>query len=269
MSYCKVSEVAIQHVASLLGLVDLSDVFEVEEVDPQFESVRIVCSAGGLRGAVSALLAALAAYQLRCRGEDYWAAFARWFTENRLGDPVEVVSSFILRDACSTYLRDIKRARIARFSEHSSEVGRLIASCNFLHLWKLVSRTLDSDPYSKTAAFSVKIGYYGGRALKLCRGPLPPDIPIPVDIRIARATLRLGLVTAPSVNSLLRRCRGQVISVWRSVGDITGIPSLHIDTLLWALQTRETLYRALERVRSGQAKEVLHKLHLLITTTHS
>lgn len=237
----------------------------MEKVDPQYVYAASICASGGVGGAVSVFLAALAAYQLRCPGEEFWRRFSEYYARDRsTADPVEKVSKFVLTDSCSSFLRDIKVGRVRKFSKHLSTVSELISSCSFRQLWHLASRVLDSDLESKTVVFAVKMGYYGGRALGLCENPLPPDIPIPVDSRVGRASLNLGLVSAGSVEEVVSRCRNHVVSAWRYIGEKVGVPPIHLDTLLWALQRTETLSSALARVSTKQAAEAIARFQKAI-----
>lgn len=231
---------------------------EVEKVDPQYISTAAICASKGIDGAISVFLAALAAYQLRCSGEEYWRRFAEHYVrEVGVEDPIEKVSSFILKDSCSSFLRDVKVARVKKFTSYLGRVSELISSCNFHQLWHLTARVLNSDSESKTVVFAVKMGYYSGRALELCRDPLPMDIPIPVDSRVGKASLNLGLVSARSVEEAISKCRRQIVAVWRHIGEMLKIPPIHLDTLIWALQNSETMSSALTRVSTKQAAEAL------------
>lgn len=265
MSGCVVSGEAIERVVSLLSNISLEDVLSIEEADPQYESALAVCTAGGLAGAVSFFLAALSAYRLRCTGEEYWARFAEYFIkEKAIADPVEKVVRFLLRDKCSTYLREVKASRVRKFSNYSTTVSGLLSSCNFKQLWSLTSRVLDSDSSSKTVVFSVKMGYYCGRALKLCRGPLPMDIPIPVDSRVAKASISLGILPGLTTSEAMRRCREKIIFAWKTIGESVGIPPVHLDTLVWALQNPATLSKAIARLGSESAIVAIKRLYSAI-----
>lgn len=258
---CGLNVGAIDRVVSLLEGVSLRDVLEVEEVDPQFEAASTVCSTGGQAGAASLFLAALSAFRLRCTGEEYWGRFAKYFAEEgTTADPVEMVARFVLADGCSSLLRDVKVGRIRRFANYSATIGELALNCDFRRLWTLATGVLESEPSSKTIVFAVKMGYYCGRAAGRCTGPLPMDIPIPVDYRVARATLSLGMVSGRSVEEVMGRCRRETIAAWRMVGERTGIPPIHLDALLWALQNPSTFSKAVDRVAPGGAADALRRL---------
>ncbi|MEM4876424.1 MAG: N-glycosylase/DNA lyase, partial [Sulfolobales archaeon] len=258
---CRLNWDTIKSTASLLSIVSLGDVLNVEEVDPQYESALTVCSAGGLTGAISFFLVALSAYRLRCTGEEFWKRFAQHYLEvGRFLGPVNAALNYVLRDNCSSFLREVKADRIRKLSSYSAMIGELIYSCDFRKLWGLTSSVLKSDPSSKTVVFAVKMAYYCGRALKRCNGPLPADIPIPVDIRVARATVNLGIIPGLPAEEVLSKCKNEVIEAWRIIGEETGIPPIHLDTLIWALQNPSTLSKALARVSSSRSAEALRKL---------
>ncbi len=261
MTVCRLNYAAIAKTASMLSGLSLEDVLGIEEVDPQFEVAAAVCSSGEPGAAASVFLAALSAYRLRCSGEEYWERFAKHFAGGgHAADPVERVSRFLLGDPCSSYLRETKIGRVKRFSDHSDTIEGLARSCEFEKLWRLASRVLGADPASKTVVFAVKMVYYCGRATGACSGPLPAEIPIPLDSRVARATLALGLVSAESADEVMRKCGREAVEAWRAVGEATGIPPIHLDVLLWALRNPATFSKALSRTDRRQAREVLVKL---------
>lgn len=245
----------------MLRGVSLEDVLRVEEVDPQFGAVARVCATGDPDAAASVFLAALSAYRLRCTGEEYWERVAGYLAGGGPAvDPVERVAAFLLEDDCSSQLRGVKVGRVRRFAGYSGTVGRMALSCDFEGLWRLAAGILGADPTSKTVVFAVKMSYYCARAAGLCSGPLPATIPIPLDSRVARATLSLGMVVAGSVDELVRRCRREVLAAWGAVGEAVGVPPIHLDVLLWALSNPATLSRALERVGGGPAGEAFLRL---------
>lgn len=262
MGKCELNMDRILEVATILSGLTVRDVMVIEEVDPQFECAKTVCESGGGVGAISTFLTALAAYRLRCTGETYWRRFADFFVARSWGgDPVDIVVSFLVTDHCSSLLREVKISRVRKFASYTKEIATLIAQCNFKQLWSLASRVLNSDPASKTVVFAVKMGYYCGRALGLCSNPLPQEIPIPVDLRVARATLSLGMVQSSSVNDAVARCRDSIVRAWSIVGGHLQIPPLHLDSLLWALQNPETFSKVEAAPISGQALEAIRRLY--------
>ncbi len=250
-----------EYVARLLRELGVEVVLELEEVDPQFEAVASLCRVLGLDGAVATYLVAVATYQLKCSGEVFWSRFSEYMRRVVPDKVVEGVVGFILDDECSSIQRQVKVGRVLKLSRYIGDVRYLISSCNFLELWKLTYRALNADANSKTVVFAVKMGYYGAKALNICRGPLPSEIPIPLDRRVARATLNLGLLIVGSPEDVMR-CRDVVLESWRDIGRSSGVPPIHIDVLLWALQNPNTLAKALRRV--GRREEVLEALLKLV-----
>ncbi|MCC6047201.1 MAG: N-glycosylase/DNA lyase [Desulfurococcaceae archaeon] len=236
-------------------------VLELEEVDPQYEAVADLCRVLGLEGTVASYLVAVATYHLRCTGEVFWARFSNYVRRLPPSRVVEGVVEFILGDPCNSIQRLVKVGRVLKLSKYLGEVRKLLSDCGFLELWRLTYRALEADPASKTVVFAVKMGYYGTRALGICRGPLPMEIPIPLDRRVARATLNLGIIRAGSLEDVMR-CRDVVVESWRSIGESSGIPPIHLDLLLWALQNSSTLSKALRRVdqRRGEVLRTLLEL---------
>ncbi len=85
--------------------------------------------------------------------------------------------------------------------------------------------------FRKTTVFSVKIAYYAVRPLA-GRRPLTLDVPIPVDVRVACASISSGMVDAPSYREVVARPEAAQ-RAWGYVSRSSGIPVLHIDSILW------------------------------------
>ncbi len=83
-----------------------------------------------------------------------------------------------------------------------------------------IAEALGSPKTAKTVVFAVKMFGYAGR---IAFGgefvPYPMEIDIPEDVRIKAYTERI--TNEPPV------------SFWRRVAEETGIPPLHIDSILW------------------------------------
>lgn len=82
-----------------------------------------------------------------------------------------------------------------------------------------IAEALGSPKTAKTVVFAVKMFGYAGRIAFGEFVPYPMEIDIPEDVRIKAYTERI--TNEPPV------------SFWRRVAEETGIPPLHIDSILW------------------------------------
>jgi len=122
-----------------------------------------------------------------------------------------------------------------RFSGRLKVVLDLILNKDYINLWKITYKILGTKPERKTVVFSIKMAYYGLRALYELVPQLPMEIPIPVDVRIAKITYKAGLIEGAKDWQELYRKPTIVINLWNIVANRTGIPPLHLDSLLWML----------------------------------
>ena len=230
---------AVREVSKALSAFTLSDALAIEVFDPQLVSIKEASSACGSLTPTLTYLNALVSYALSCRGEDYWKEFSTYLgrvcaegAPTDFAGAVDLVLSFIGSSRCNRVGASRKALRIRRLSRASAVRG-LMGSEDYVGLWRATYSALGSEPYSKTVVFSVKMYYYGLRALRPSVNPLPHEIPIPADRRISRLTFRLGLVNGFDSWRDLFRCPEAVASAWLEVSRDVGIPPLHIDSVIW------------------------------------
>lgn len=110
-------------------------------------------------------------------------------------------------------------------------------------LWRRLASAMQQDPSAKTIVFAVKLVDLMVLQDTGERGVLPDDMPIAVDIRIARAAYASGIIQPPageSPTSMIRRSsvelladRAPYIHAWQEVARYTTLSPLRLDSLVW------------------------------------
>jgi len=218
----------------ILEKFTLAEVMEIEEkLDEQYIVLKELFSKIELPRIFLALvvLNAISSYQLNCKGEDYWREFSEYFS--RISSKVLEVETadellmlfkeFLINSKCNKRLLRQKLRRVIK-------LRRLIASIleepepylkNPLHLTQELARSLETSASAKTVVFAVKMFCYASR-ISLSVKPdsvLLSQIDIPLDSRILKISKSLGVKEAREF--------------WRKISRRTGIPPLHLDSLLW------------------------------------
>ena len=217
-------EERVRAVAEAIAEVGLGRILEIEErVDPQYRFVSRVAAAWGGDACLLAVLNAVVSYRLAGRGEEHWEYWSQRFSTRR-GEPCGEFARFVVE---SPFLRPLREQRLRRVER----VCRSPPSCDDLvRLVHALAVALGSDWRSKTIVFAAKMAGYALRALGQ-RLIFPMEIPIPVDYRVARMTYCAGLIDVDA-EAAMRRYRA-VQDVWSRVAQLSGVPPLHIDTLVW------------------------------------
>ncbi len=220
-----------------------------EDEDPQMKSaITIEANCPGT-AATSFYINALVSYMLPMKGEKYWALFAEHIASScpRGWEPtVEAVKDFTRSVHRFGVRQKLNRLDIIK---GCGEVEGFIRTGDYVGLWHETARCLRTQKDKKTVVFSVKMAYYGRRA---AGNPdvLPTEIPIPVDRRVARASILSGLIEGgSSIEELMRRYR-IVARAWGIVADISRVPSLHLDSVLWVITSYWELSSPQEVLRS-------------------
>lgn len=180
----------------------------------------------------------LVSYQLSGKGEDWWWEFSRHFSAN---PPREGIA-----DAYSRFLPESRTNRRLV----TGKVGRLKRVELFLNSLSLddlrdyyfdgmerlrddLARILNSRKSAKTIVFAVKMFGYAGRIALGEFVPYPMAIEIPDDVRI---------------NAYTRRFTNEPpVCFWSRIAEKTGVPPLHIDSILWPVLGGRT--EAVERLK--------------------
>lgn len=224
----------VEEIALLLRRIGLERILALEKRDPQYSSVCSICkNRGEGETARLVMMNALISYRLTGRGEEHWDYFSRFFSQRKRED---LCAEFLDYVRGSPYLAVGRNARIKRAL---SVCGYMPDIDDLLKTWKDLVTILNADSDAKTIVFTIKMLNYVYMCCRDIDRALPYEIPIPVDYRVAKLTSCLGLVDL-SPEEALRRYK-EVQRAWHKVSQISGIPPLHIDTLLW-LAGRVVLY---------------------------
>ena len=192
-----------------------------EHIDPQFQALLHLYenTKDKERFAPLVIANALVSYQLSGRGEDWWWEFARYFSENLVADFAGAYKVFLPQSRTNRRLVDVKVRRLRRAEAFLQNMRPEEYYGNMIALQTDLARILGTKKNAKTIVFAVKMFGY---AMRIATGefrPYPMEIPIPVDSRIRKLTERLD--------------KDNPARFWQDVAEQTGVPPLHIDSILW------------------------------------
>ncbi len=213
-----------------------------EHLDDQYAAIsRLVASTDPDTAARVVLSAALVSYQLSGTGEAWWWEVSRRFSGRGVEDVVEAFRLFLPASRNNRRFTEAKVRRLERIRPFLESLG--MADCeDFLGLWRGIAKALKARPEAKTIVFAVKMCGYAWRAWSGEFRPFPMDIPIPVDRRVEILTRRLG--------------GRDPRAFWQRVAKESGVPPLHIDSVIWVAwnpEKREEMER-----RFGFPPELKH-----------
>ncbi|MEM1700473.1 MAG: N-glycosylase/DNA lyase [Candidatus Anstonellales archaeon] len=165
---------------------------------------------------------ALIAFQLTSKGEHYWQEFSEYFISN----PDKDIVDFLRTSKGNRLYHNIKINRLERIE---NSVFGIDYYWDMNKLRRELELKLNST--GKTIFFAVKMYGYGARIVSKQFIPYPTSIPIPVDSRVRKITERIG--------------GSDPERFWQEVSHQTGVPPLHIDSIIWPLLSgdREILNR--------------------------
>ncbi|ASA77224.1 N-glycosylase/DNA lyase [Thermococcus sp. 5-4] len=214
----------LREILSELGL-DCARTIE-ERVDLQFDALKnLHANLGDDELFIKLVIAnSIVSYQLTAKGERWWWEFSRYFSENPpAGSIAEAYSSFLPNSRTNRRLVAGKVRRLERlepFLDSLSLSGLRDYYFNGMErLRDELAKALGSKRSAKTIVFAVKMFGYAGRIAFGEFVPYPMVIEIPDDVRINAYTKRF--TNEPPV------------SFWGRIAGKTGIPPLHIDSILW------------------------------------
>ena len=259
----------------ILRSIGLNKILDIELIDPQFIYIKTLTKGCELLTPLLSYLNALISYRLNCKGELYWYEFSQYFrsvnlcskyTLNLTTDVKDRIfnsfSMFLKVSKCNKAGVQIKLKRLTKILPILKPIYDSILSKDFLRLWKLTYESLRTRPESKTVVFSVKMAYYGLKALRQYLALLPMDIPIPVDIRIAKVTYYSGLLIGPKSWRELYVNVKVVVNVWNEIAYLSSIPPLHIDSLIWLLPNKSLRNKLRELLGEELLRKVMRELSI-------
>ncbi len=182
------------------------------------------------------IIAGLNDYQLKGRAEIvYWPSIVKWVIQQEVPTSPEklipILKPFYKRERLSTG----KINRLHRFLESNLakwlwQARKENIAANLNEIWLSLAKTMNQKPNKKTILFSMKclalsLMMLGIREFRF-------EFPIPVDSRIRKLTLALGLLNEKNTNER------QIQTIWDTVlkelkKTYPEINMLHLDSYLW------------------------------------
>ncbi|MDP7981678.1 MAG: N-glycosylase/DNA lyase [Conexivisphaerales archaeon] len=272
--------------SALFSEIGVGRVMRLEdELDPQLAFAADVARRWGAGpGSLCSMLTALVSYRLAMRGEDWWRCFRDFFLEHRCPpDPrgaAAAVGEFLRSCKGGVVARDVKLRRLERTLSAGPVLRRLVESPSDVilgdhrGLLSSLAASLGQRPEDKTIVFSLKMAYYACRGTSCPGAMLPADVPIPVDVRVSCASYSSGLVDVPPGVDPVRAIMSHpdvARRAWSTISRSSGVPPLHIDTVIWAVgwaprelevdEARAAIHRSLEpslgpRLAAAVAREL-------------
>ena len=261
----------VQSVAEALSQVDRKAVDVIEASDPQYRSLARLARAYGVKAVFFAVANALVSYRLLMTGEEYWTCYADSLLARAPEPPADFEAAF---DLVVRFLLECKgsrmmlRQKMARLSRARGVLQRIYESplvySNLLRLISELTTSLKGKGDEKTIVFAAKMAYYVYRALSVTVTN-QDKIPIPLDRRMAILTSTSRILRC-SVSTIMTRCRSNAVKAWNLVAQASGIPSLHLDAVVWlpAQHIERLLARGLEVAREEYARRLTSLSHGLI-----
>jgi len=222
-----------------------------EKVDLQFDALRNLHE--NLRDDELFLKLVIAnsivSYQLSGKGEDWWWEFSKYFSSHPPGKVIaEAYSKFLPASRTNRRLVAGKLRRLKKLNPFLDSLDiddlRDYYFGDMVKLREELAGALGSKKSAKTIVFAVKMFGYAGRIVFEEFVPYPMEIEIPEDVRIKAYTKRI--TSEPAV------------SFWGKVSKETGVPPLHMDSILWpALGGRAEIVKRLRKHCGESAGRVL------------
>jgi len=176
------------------------------------------------------ILNSLSSYQLSAKAEDWWREFSEYFDTK----PKDVLSDYIKFLKNSKTNKRFINKKIERISKLKDFINKLDIEeiyryyRNMIKLKNDLEKNLGVREYSKTVVFTVKMFGYSCRIIFNEFIAYPFEIDIPLDSRIIKFTQRF-------TNS-------DFLGFWREVSIKSGVPPLHIDSILWPFLSNRRIY---------------------------
>ncbi len=214
-----------KEIVDILRELSVEEIMDFEEkYDEQYKALKALYSAMKNKEAFIPLtiLNALVSYQLTGTGEEYWWEFSKYFQEKNVKDPVSDMVDFLKSSSKNRRLTNSKIRRVLRARQVIEIVKRKEKEiCGKPEtLIAYLQKSYGTKQVTKTFSFAVKMLHYACRIKYGIKDPIPASIPIPQDYRVTRITSKLE----GEIN---------IVKLWNEISKKTGIPPLHIDSILW------------------------------------
>ncbi|MDV3103677.1 N-glycosylase/DNA lyase [Thermococcus waiotapuensis] len=222
-----------------------------ERVDLQFDALKNLRENLGDNELFLKLVVAnsVVSYQLSGKGEDWWWEFSAYFSENPSGEGIARAYARFLPNSRTN--RRLTAGKVKRLQKLEPFLAQLtledLQYYYFNGMERLrddLAKAMNAGRDAKTIVFAVKMFGYAGRITFGEFVPYPMSIEIPEDVRIKAYTKRF--TSGPPVN------------FWNKIAEKTGIPPLHIDSILWpVLGGKREVVERLKKHCGEKAEKVL------------
>ncbi len=202
----------VRALIKILKGIGIKGAKSIESKDPQYIALYRMSKRVEAGPFVKYVVAnSLISYQLSGKAEDYWNEFEEKLSIT--GNIYRDMKNFLEISAFNKRLTNVKLKRLKKAQKILEEIT---PSMRFKDVWK---KLYVFGKYRKTVVFSIKMFGYAKRIIKKKFTPFPMEIPIPLDSRIKKITKMLT--------------NKEPLKFWRAIALKTGIPPLHIDSILW------------------------------------
>lgn len=228
----------------LIANYSFEEIVAIEESDRQFLALKSAWELiknrdfGGVDGKVikdvflrAVIYNSLISYQIAWSWELRWEEFAEKLKFDfdvlligflQWNASLERWYNLMITSKNNKRLYNIKLSRLKKFSNFSLKPMEWYYD-NMIDLWQDLSKAMSVPTSSKTICFSVKMFGYAARVVFEKFVPYPLEVAIPLDSRIRK--LFLASYWTISDKEIIEKCY--------QLSKISGIPSLHLDSLFW------------------------------------
>jgi len=176
------------------------------------------------------ILNSLSSYQLSAKAEDWWGEFSEYFY-NKPKDVLMDYINFLRTSRTNKRFINKKIERIARLKDFINRLNLDSIYYYYKNMVKLkddLEKNLGIKDYSKTVVFAVKMFGYSCRIVFNEFIAYPFEIDIPLDSRIRKFTQKFT--------------NNDFLGFWREISVKSGVPPLHIDSILWPFLSNRKIY---------------------------
>jgi Uncharacterized protein conserved in archaea len=214
-----------------------------EKVDPQFIYIqKLKQKVGKGYATFYSLVVSLISYKLAMKGEEWWECFSDYLSKRgkpkNIDEAINNVVDFIKNCRGSIIGQKFKLKRIEKISKNKELLKAIIENPEIVlekpeEIMKEIAKLLETEEWKKTITFSIKMAYYAVKNKGEIK-PLMINIPMPIDIRISCISYTSGIVESESFKEILKNPK-IAIKAWEKVSELSGVPQIHLDSLLWVV----------------------------------
>lgn len=237
-----------------MNLIDILKEFDIEEIlefeekyDKQFIALKKLYQKIRDRNLFLklVLLNAINSYQLTMKGEQFWMKFSEYFSnKSNIKLPEDYIE--FLKKYNKRYLQTkIKRALKLWNAIKDLDLTKFCE--DLLKLRDFLSKVMNQGKDAKTIVFAVKMFGYACRIIKDQRIVFPKEIFIPLDSRLKKISDKKEF--------------------WIRVSEETGIPLLHVDSLIWI--TLGLSDKEIERIENKNLRGKIKRLKVAVLNSIS